>query len=262
MIVKEIMTSDVLTVAPDDTLGHAACLLRQYPFHHLPVVRGGRGAASWRWPNEKKPPLVFEGLLTSQDIDMAVALEREAQGESAQQPWQSRRVIEVMHRATIHVTPETSVAAAAMLLVERNLNCLPVIQYESQDIQEKQVAHGEKENRDSQRLRAGEWQEGQSFLVGLLTRSDLLIALTRSLGAFEPSVQVVVSLPDGQMQFLARALALASELHIRVRSVMAAPLQGSFPRMATLCLGTINPTPFLLRLQEEHISYLSADQEA
>ncbi len=43
---------------------------------------------------------------------------------------------------------------------------------------------------------------------------------------------------------------------------VAAPLQGSFPRVATLRLGTINPVPLLLRLQEEHISYRVADQDA
>ncbi len=160
--IKGIYTEyqELVTVAPDDTLSHAANLLRQYQFHHLPVVRGGSGAAAWLWPSEKKAPLVFEGMLTSQDIDMAVALEREGQGGSAREPWQSRRVVEVMHRALIRVTPDTSVAASAMLLVERNLNCLPVIQYESPNTgsdstQDEQAAQSENEGQGSRSRKSG-----------------------------------------------------------------------------------------------------------
>jgi acetoin utilization protein AcuB len=262
MIVKEIMTTELITVAPDDTLSHAANLLRQYQFHHLPVVSGGSGAATWHWPEEKKTPLIFEGLLTSQDIDIAVALERE--GGPGREPWQNRRVVEIMHRALIRVTPSTTVAAAAMLLVERNLNCLPVVQYEAKDTQavSEQGGQGTAAEQREQSSSTEEWQEGRPLLVGLLTRSDLLIALARSLGVFEPGMQLIIPLRHGNMQALARALALASEMRIQVRSVVAAPLQGPFPRVATLRLGTINPAPFLLRLQEEHISYTFADQDA
>ena len=216
MIVKEIMTTELITVAPDDTLSHAANLLRQYQFHHLPVVRGGSGSATWHWPAAKQTPLVFEGLLTSQDIDMAVALERES--NSARELWQNRRVVEIMHRALIRVTPTTTLAAAALLLVERNLNCLPVIRYEekvaassddgavtptSETTQNRtnsvpDVGTGSKpQTNQATGVAPGiaavgdaeDWQEGRPLLVGLLTRSDLLTAFARSLGVFEPGMQ-------------------------------------------------------------------------
>jgi len=255
--IKDIYTpwQDLIGVAADDTLGHAAHLLRQHQLHYLPVVRGGGGA--WHWPPEKGKPLAFEGLLTSQDIDLAVALERERGNSAGQQPWQNRRVVEVMHRALMRVTPATSVAAAALLLVERNLHCLPVIQYATPDASGAQTAPAASD----QPIPPEDWQESQPLLVGLLTRSDLLTALARALGVFEPGMQLLLPLHHGNMQPLARALALADELHISVRSVMAAPLQGTFPRVATLRLGTINPAPFLLRLQEEGISYAFADQD-
>jgi|SRR5581483_9925526 len=266
MIVKEIMATELITVAPDDTLGHAANLLRQYQFHHLPVVRGGSGAATWHWPAEKRAPLVFEGLLTSQDIDMAVTLERESGSTAGREPWQSRHVVEIMHRALIRVTPGTTVASAALLLVERNLNCLPVIQYETKKVtrpdESEHVTPAHEPAAEARLTPPEDWQESQPVLVGLLTRSDLLTALARALGVFEPGMQLVIPLRHGNMLPLARALALASELRIGVRSVVAAPLQGTFPRVATLRLGTINPAPFLLRLQEEGIAYLFADQEA
>jgi acetoin utilization protein AcuB len=46
---------------------------------------------------------------------------------------------------------------------------------------------------------------------------------------------------------------------VQVRSVMAAPMEGSVPQDATLRLGTINPSPLLVRLQEANIAYTYAD---
>jgi acetoin utilization protein AcuB len=261
--IKGIYTrwQDLITVAADDTLGHAANLLRQHQFHHLPVVRGGSGTATWHWPAEKETPLAFEGLLTSQDIDLAVALERERGTNAGREPWQNRRVVEMMHRALIRVTPATAVAAAALLLVERNLHCLPVIQYAPVAASDADPQAGAVPAAGDEPTLSEDWQESQPLLVGLLTRSDLLTALARALGVFEPGMQLLLPLHHGTMQPLARALALADELRISVRSVIAAPLQGTFPRVATLRLGTINPAPFLLRLQEEGIPYSFADQE-
>src|SRR6202043_214032 len=89
MIVREIMTTNMITVAPDDTLGHAAHLLRQYQFHHLPVVRQTKAAgAGATGQAEAKTPLLFEGLITSQDIDLAVALGKQrSSGDLLQRPW-------------------------------------------------------------------------------------------------------------------------------------------------------------------------------
>lgn len=230
MIVRDIMTTKLVTVEPDDTLAHAASLLRQYRFHHLPVTRKIRLTISQQEESHKaETALQFEGVLTSHDIDMAAAL-AEKDGASTQ-PWQEKRVIEVMHRADLPVTPTTNVASAAQILVERGLNYLPVVEY-----------------------RQGE-SEHKAILVGLLTRSDLLMALARAMGAFEPGMQLDIALPSGNMTALARVLALASELHMSIRSVMAAPLSGSVLTTATIRLGTINPAPLLLRLQEEGIHY-------
>ena len=128
--------------------------------------------------------------------------------------------------------------------MERGLNCLPVVEYERIG-----QTSGGQENEE----------EAQAVLVGLLTRSDLLMALARSLGAFEPGMQLIIPLPIGDLTPLARALLLAEELHIPIRSVIAAPLQTNIPLEATLRLGTIHPAPLLARLQEEHIQYKFAD---
>ncbi len=79
MIVREVMTTSLITVTPDDTLSHAANLLRQHQFHHLPVVRVAHapeaGKSRYTAPNVR---LLLEGLLTSYDIDMAVELARQS----------------------------------------------------------------------------------------------------------------------------------------------------------------------------------------
>lgn len=243
MIVSDVMTTKLITVVPDDTLSHAANLLRQYQFHHLPVVRTEPAFGSTYTSQSKQP--VLEGLLTSQDIDMAAAAGISS-SDILHQPWGERRVLEVMHRATMRVTPTTSVAAAAQMLVERGLNCLPVVEYERSE-------QTPDEKQDEALIRP--------LLVGLLTRSDLLMALARALGAFEPGMQLSIVLPTGDVTPLARTLALAAELHIQVRSVLAAPLGGKIPLTATVRLGTIHPAPLLVRLQEEHIDYAAGEAQ-
>jgi acetoin utilization protein AcuB len=238
MIVGEVMTTRLVTVSPEDTLSHAANLLRQYQFHHLPVVRIiSKHKANGVGYTSQSSLRLLEGLLTSHDIDLAAARESQSSSDLLHRPWQELRVSEYMHRAAIRVTPNISVAAAAQLLVERGLSCLPVVEYEN--------------------------TEGvtQTVLVGLLTRSDLLIALARSMGAFEPGMELTISLPAGDLAPLAHTLLLASELHVQVRSVIAAPLQASVPQVATVRLGTINPAPLLIRLQEAGIAYTFVEPE-
>ncbi len=238
MIVREIMTTKLVSVEPDDTLSHAANLFRQYQFHHLPVARTIQIPIEQKseYHHVRRTHLLLEGMLTAQDIDMAAAVANQNDaGTASTQNWQDRRVLEVMHRALIRVMPTTSVAAAAQILVERGLNYLPVVEYE-------QTEH-----------------ETRTVLVGLLTRSDLLMALARAMGAFEPGMQMDIALPLGNMVALADTIRIASEMHVQIRSLIAAPMVNGVPHMATLRLGTINPAPFLTRLQEAGIQYSFAN---
>ncbi|MBO0777693.1 MAG: CBS domain-containing protein [Ktedonobacteraceae bacterium] len=228
MIVRNIMTTRLVTVEPDDTLAHAANLIRQHQFHHLPVAR-----KMTLVQGEAKRVLVLEGLLTAQDIDMVAELDR--QNPSQTLPWQERRVIEVMHRAAIRVTPVASVASVAQMLVQRGLNYVPVVEYLPIE------------------------EERRAVLVGLLTRSDLLMALAQAMGAFEPGMQLDIALPMGDITPLTKTLLFAAELRMPVRSIMAAPLQSGVPLVATLRLGTINPAPLLHRLREVGIGYSFGD---
>jgi acetoin utilization protein AcuB len=246
MIVREVMMTRLITVALNDTLGHVANLLRQYQFHHLPVVRTANapeaGKIGYRALNAR---LLLEGLLTSNDIDLAVELERQSSAHNTvERPWQERHVVEVMHRTPITVTPTTSVAAAAQIMVERGLNCLPVVEYES----------AEQPSQDAE-------QDALPLLVGLLTRSDLLIALAHITGAFEPGMQLILPLPPHDVAPLAKMLMLAAELHIQVPSVVAVSQKEGVPRVATVSISTIYPAPLLKRLQEAGIQYCFAGSQ-
>jgi hypothetical protein len=68
-----------------------------------------------------------------------------------------------------------------------------------------------------------------------------------------------ILLPNGDLTPLATLLQLAAELHIPVYSVLAASLGEATPRQATVRLGTIHPTPLLLRLRKANINYTLAD---
>jgi acetoin utilization protein AcuB len=279
MIVKEVMTTKLVLVETGDTLSHAANLLRQYQFHHLPVVQMPRDFFHWfpgtmldtkERARDSLP--ILEGLLTSHDIDIAVALGAQNSGNIDYRPWQKRHVAEAMHPAPISVSPTTSLAAAAQLLVERGISCLPVVEYIDAEKSEQPPESTNPRNvvaplagakggagtlSGGQVTRDGGMgkEETRTVLVGLLTRSDLLMALARSMGAFQPGIELHILLPDGDLTPLAKMLMLASELHINVCSIIAGPLEGDVPSHATVRLGTIYPTPLLLRLQDAGIEY-------
>ena len=237
------MTTHLVTVTPDDSLSHASNLLRQYQFHHLPVVRTAKKfAVQGQQATTRNVGPVLEGLITSYDIDLAAAVGAENSHNGEQHPWQELHVAEVMNRSIIQVTPTTSVAAAAQMLVEQGLNCLPVVEYEESLTIEQDLEH-----------------EARTFLVGLLTRSDLLIELARTLGAFEPGINLLLPLPTHDLTAVAKMLLLAAELHIKIESVIVAPPKKGVPRAATVRISTINPAPLLIRLQQDGISHSFAD---
>jgi acetoin utilization protein AcuB len=239
MIVRDIMTTKLITVKAEDTLSHAAQILRRYQFHHLPVVqRQGQHRVFLQQTGKPslEPRLIFQGLVTAQDIETAVALaKRDSEADPSSPDWKDRRVSEIMQPADIWVAPTTSVAAAAQLLVERGIQWLPVIEAEKEDT------------------------ESCPLLVGLLTRSDLLLALARSEGADQPGTQISIPLPAGHMHPLARALTIADELHVAISHVLVSSEAQTRTCSASLRLSTINPTAFLTRLQQEGILSPAAD---
>ena len=240
MIVQDIMTTKLVSVDPDDSLSHAANLLRQHQFHHLPVARSVQVKSSESKEYTVRRTILFlEGILTTQDIEMAIALaHQDSSSEVLHQLWQERRVSEIMHPVAITVSATASVGGAAQLLIERGLDYLPVVEYDQ----------------------SGE--DSKTMLLGLLTRSDIVLAMARAMGTFEPGTDLDITLPMGDMTPLTEALQIATKLHVRVCSVIAAPLTEGIPHKATLRVGTINPAPLLRHLRAAGIVYSGADPAA
>ncbi|MBE0605904.1 MAG: CBS domain-containing protein [Deltaproteobacteria bacterium] len=107
MLVGKRMTRNPKTVSPDDPLSLAAGILREYRFHHLPVVEGGR----------------LVGILSDADLRNASFAAMPAEGG----PAGDRPVREVMRTEVWSVTPDDSVEDALLILTREKFGALPVL---------------------------------------------------------------------------------------------------------------------------------------
>jgi CBS domain-containing protein len=141
MRVRDVMTQDVATVAPDTDLGDLAALLVEKRISGVPVVEGGRvvGVVSERdilfkeRPSEGLSRGVLAWLMDEGDLTLKI---------------DARTVGEAMTSPPLTIAPSRGVADAAATMLDENVSRLPV------------VDHGR--------------------LVGIVTRHDLVRAFARS----------------------------------------------------------------------------------
>jgi CBS domain-containing protein len=100
--VNQLMTTDLVTVSETDDLALAESLLREKGVRHLPVVREGK----------------LVGLLTRRDL--------RGLGAGSDGAVRGAPVSSAMVRELVTVGPESSLAHAARLMLERKFGCLPV----------------------------------------------------------------------------------------------------------------------------------------
>lgn len=100
--VSSIMSSDLITIHPDDQLSRILDLLSSHRIHHFPVVRDGR----------------LEGLLTTYDL-----FRLNIKHEDMQQV----RVGDVMTRKLAILEPSAKVGTAAEIFLENLFHALPVV---------------------------------------------------------------------------------------------------------------------------------------
>ncbi|MBI5342709.1 MAG: CBS domain-containing protein [Deltaproteobacteria bacterium] len=108
MLVGRRMTKDPKTVSPDDTLAHAADIMRRLRFNHLPVVEGGK----------------LVGILTDTDLRNISLTGEPAQGGTMPS---DRRVREVMKTDVWSLTPEDAVEDALLIIRRKKFGALPVL---------------------------------------------------------------------------------------------------------------------------------------
>ena len=100
--VKQIMTTDVSTVTPNDTVTKAASIMKQLNVGSVPVIDGSR----------------VVGIVTDRDI----TLRGIAKGGDPNQ-----KISEVMTTDVKYATPDMDVHAVADLMAENQVRRLPVI---------------------------------------------------------------------------------------------------------------------------------------
>lgn len=108
MRVGRRMTRNPKTVAPDDSLGRAADLMRENRINHLPVVEAGK----------------LVGILSDTDLRNAALTTQLSQGVGA---LGERPVREVMRTEVWSLTPEDSLEDALLVITRQKFGALPVL---------------------------------------------------------------------------------------------------------------------------------------
>jgi acetoin utilization protein AcuB len=113
-LVQDWMTQDVVTATSRTTLPQARRLMEENGIRHLPVVDDGR----------------LVGIVTWGDIR-----EASASDATALSVYELRYLLDaltvgyIMTPHPITVTPQTTVARAAQILLEQKIGCLPVVRH-------------------------------------------------------------------------------------------------------------------------------------
>ncbi len=112
MYVSDWMTKKVILLYPDDYLSDAIALMREHRIKHLPVLKNDR----------------LKGILSDRDIkeyspSKATALDM----YELHYLLAKTRVQEVMSTKVITTTLDTAIEEAAMVLLDRSIGCLPVL---------------------------------------------------------------------------------------------------------------------------------------
>jgi CBS domain-containing protein len=114
MRVRDVMTAEVTTLQRNDKLTLADDIMRLGRIRHLPVVDENGQLA---------------GILSQRDLFRGALAKALGYGERAQRHLMDTLVVkELMTSDVITTTPDTLLAEAAQMLVERKIGCLPVVE--------------------------------------------------------------------------------------------------------------------------------------
>lgn len=112
MIIADIMTSPVVTVAMDDKLAEVRRLFQQAGFHHLLVLDGS----------------TLVGVISDRDLLKAISPYVDSASETPRDlATLNKRAHQIMSRRPITVVKEQPVEDAVGLFCQHRISCLPVI---------------------------------------------------------------------------------------------------------------------------------------
>jgi CBS domain-containing membrane protein len=112
--VRDLMTRSVRTLGRNDKLSAADSVMRTERIRHLPVVDDeGRLA----------------GIVSQRDLFFSALVQALGFGATTHDRMLNRILVkEIMTEDVVTTTPETLVASAARVMVDRKIGCLPVIE--------------------------------------------------------------------------------------------------------------------------------------
>lgn len=105
--VSSIMTRNLITVTPEETLSEVRGLFMRHRIHHLPVVEGNN----------------LVGILTTYDL---------WRNEIAPEDYKTTRVMEVMTRSVAKIGPKDKIGTAAEVFLDNRFHALPVVDESNQ----------------------------------------------------------------------------------------------------------------------------------
>ena len=106
------MTKKIFVVSPDDYLSEAMAIMRDQRVRHLPVLKNGK----------------LKGIISDRDIkeyspSKATALDV----YELHYLLAKTKIKEIMKTRVVSTTPDTPIEEAAMLMMDENIGCLPVV---------------------------------------------------------------------------------------------------------------------------------------
>lgn len=112
--VRDVMTTEVATLRPDDPLAVADDVMRLGRIRHLPVLDADG---------------VLVGLVSHRDLLRSARLAPERSGRGAPRSHlKTLRVADVMTRDVVVAAPDDTLREAAAVMLHRKLGCLPVVE--------------------------------------------------------------------------------------------------------------------------------------
>jgi CBS domain-containing protein len=112
MRVEDVMTREVVTLGPDDTLRDAVNVVQRNRIRHIPIVEGRR----------------LIGIVTDRDIKRATpSLHGGASQDDFNRTLDDLALSHVMTRDPLTVRPSADVKDAVALLIDRKYGALPVV---------------------------------------------------------------------------------------------------------------------------------------
>jgi CBS domain-containing protein len=113
MRLDKLMNISIFSVAPDDSLDKAICLMDEHHIHHLPVLEGTH----------------LVGMLSDRDLLISVGwkLECERRTSPKEHVVGPMRVGDIMSKPVLYLSPENEVHSAAHLMAAGKFHAMPIV---------------------------------------------------------------------------------------------------------------------------------------